>query len=173
MRRLAVVVFSMVLLVVTASPVSAGGVTQISGEGELVYIGYDAENPPEVCSEDVFPGTANDPDQYALELTGDLTGCLYGLVTDFRFHPSGTYQEIADEIFVGSWGELEGTFELTEFFTAKFDETGAQIWGRCQHPVTTDSGTDGFADGIKGRLDFKDDVDLGIAFYTGHLKLGS
>ncbi len=172
MRRLAMVALSMVMVVVMATPVAAGGATQISGVGELVYIGYDAENPPEVCSEDVFPGTANDADQYALRLTGDLEGCLYGLVTDFRFHPSGTYQEIADEIFVGSWGALDGTFELTEFFTAKFDETGAQIWGRCQHPLTTDSGTGDFADGINGRLDFKDDVDLGIAYYRGHLEVG-
>jgi hypothetical protein len=79
-----------------------------------------------------------------------------------------TYQEYADEIFVGSYGALSGTFELTKFFTAKFDDDGDQIWGRCKHPIVTDSGTGDFA-GITGRLDFKDDDEAGNAPYKGHL----
>ncbi len=171
MRRLLVLALSIVGLLVMAAPVSAAGAIQISGVGTLVAIG---EVGVEACPEDLFPGEDNDVDQYALELTGDLEGCIYGLVTSARFHPSGMYQEVADEIFVGSWdGGLPGTFELTEFFTAKFDtETEAQIFGRCQHPITTGSGTGAF-EGVSGRLDFKDDVNLGVAYYRGHLKLGS
>lgn len=166
MRRLVVVALALSMLLV-AAPATAGGMTQIEGVRVLVALG---ETGVPDCPDDLWPGE-DDINQYALLLTGDLEGCIYGLVTSARSHPSGTYQQVADEIFVGSWGALSGTFELTEFFTAKFDtETGDQIWGRCQHPITKGSGTDDF-DGVSGRLDFKDDVDLEIANYRGHLKI--
>jgi hypothetical protein len=48
--------------------------------------------------------------------------------------------------------------------------TGAEVKGRCQHPITVGSGTGGFA-GVAGRLDFKDEVTTGLYFYLGHITL--
>lgn len=108
---------------------------------------------------------------YVIPMEGNLDGCIYGTVTGSRSHPSGTYQETADEIFVGSYGGRTGTFRLTENFTAKFGAdtfTGAKF-GRCQHPIIAGSGTGGF-EGVTGRVDFKDDVDTGNVSFTGHLR---
>ena len=63
-----------------------------------------------------------------------------------------------------------GTFETTYTFTAKYvDDTFAQeIHGRCHHPIV--AGTGDFA-GIKGVIDFKDDV-VNLKFdYKGHISL--
>lgn len=92
-------------------------------------------------------------------------------ITLSRAHPSGTYQEVADEIFVGSWGDLDGTFELNENYTAKFraDTPAGYFFGRCEHPIVAGSGTNDFQ-GVSGRLDFKDDPETGTAAYTGHLR---
>lgn len=110
---------------------------------------------------------------YAIAMQGDLEGCIYGYVTLFRYHEgSGTYQERADETFVGTYKGMAGTFDMIENFTAKYDpETGDQIFGRCKHPIVDGSGTGDFA-GISGRLDFKDDISAGNAPYRGHLSLG-
>lgn len=109
---------------------------------------------------------------YAIAMQGDLEGCIYGYVTLARFHEgSGTYQERADETFVGTYHGLSGTFDLIENFTAKYDpDTGDQVFGRCKHPVVAGSGTGDLA-GVSGRLDFKDDVAAGNAPYKGHLSL--
>ena len=109
---------------------------------------------------------------YTIQMEGDLEGCIYGYEQSFAARPSGVVDTRDVEIFVGSWGDYEGTFEMREHFTAKFDADGAQLWGRCQHPIVKRSGTGDF-EGITGRLDFKDDVVAGVANYRGHLKLGS
>lgn len=165
MRRLArisavVALLAATVLVGWVSPTSADGATQVSGLG---LPGAPGTAP---CDD----ATYADAD-YAIGMTGDLEGCIYGYITSFRFHPAGTYQEVADEIFVGSYGSLSGTFELTEFFTAKFDADGNQVWGRCKHPIVAGSGTGDF-EGVTGRLDFKDDIDAGNAPYKGHLRFG-
>jgi hypothetical protein len=49
--------------------------------------------------------------------------------------------------------------------------TGAELKGRCQHPIATGSGAGGFA-GATGRVDFKDEVSTGRYLYRGHIKLG-
>ncbi len=142
------------------SPASAEGATQLSG------VGLPAAAGTAPCDDAAYADA-----DYAIGMTGDLEGCIYGFITDFRFHPSGTYQESADEVFVGSYGALTGTFELTEFYTAKFDADQNLVWSRCKHPIVTGSGTGDFA-GVTGRLDFKDDIEAGNAPYTGHLQLG-
>lgn len=153
-----------VLLGLMASPASAAGngVTQVSGATDS-----------SACDDGPGDWAASD---YAFHISGDLTGCVYGLVTDGRCHPSGMYQEVADEIFVSD-ANSDDTFEMTEFFWAKFefdvtcdfDTITAQVFGGCKHPIKAGTGT-GIYEGVTGRLDFKDDVDLGIAFYTGHLR---
>ena len=163
MRKSLVVLLALAMVLgLGAFPVYADN-TQVGGVGVLTA-------PGSAPCDDAVHGGAD----YALAMTGDLEGCIYGYITSFGYHEnSGTYQERADEVFIGSWGDVEGSFSLTENFTGKFDPvTGDQIHGRCQHPINAGSGTEGF-DGVSGRLDFKDDVDAGIAVYRGHLKLDS
>ncbi|MBB1282838.1 hypothetical protein HRH25_00510 [Flavisolibacter sp. BT320] len=113
---------------------------------------------------------------YAVKMTGELEGCLYVFIDDFDCSPSGTYREEGREYFVGSYNGKTGTFWTSYKFEAKYEgcaangaPLGAEIFGRCQHPVVKGSGTGGF-DGVTGRLNFKDDVVAGNFPYKGHLK---
>ena len=163
--RIAVVaaVMAATALAGSAVPASASGSVQVSG------IGYPGAPGAAPCDDAAHLGA-----DYAIAMTGDLEGCVYGYVTVARYHEgSGTYQEVADEVFIGTWGTSIGSFEMTENFTAKFDpQTGEQIFGRCKHPIVEGSGIGDFA-GATGRLDYKDDVGAGNAPYTGHIKLAS
>ncbi len=132
-----------------STPVSAGGATQVGG----TISAFDCNAMP------------ND---YAFRIDGSLEGCVYGTITESRSHPSGTYQEVADEIFVGTYNGEYGTFEMTEFYTEKRVD-GVLVFARCKHPIVTGSGT-GVFEGVSGRLDFKDDVVAGTSVYKGHLR---
>jgi hypothetical protein len=141
---------------------SNSGATQIAG------IGYYAE-----AAECDYPGEGAD---FALLLTGDLEGCLYAFVDSYDCSPSGTYREEGREYFVGTYNGGTGTFWTTYKFQAKFEGCaedgsfiGAEIFGRCQHPIVSGSGT-GVFEGVNGRLDFKDDVESGTFPYRGHLR---
>jgi len=145
-----------------ASPATAAGTTQISGDAT-----FDAAGP---CGTPV-PGF---PDYAGLELTGDLEGCWYTAVESIKTTPSGVYLETGREMFVGSVnGGPEGTFTTTYHFEAKFDNaTGAELKGRCQHKIAAGSGTGGF-EGATGRVDFKDIIGDPVTYvYRGHIKLG-
>ena len=137
---------------------SAGaGAAQIGGTGTFTD--------QEVCDRgvaEVFP---------PLVLTGDLNGCWYTDSFTGTSHPSGTYQETGTETFIGCLadGTTCGTFGTTYRFEAKFAPDGSEIFGRCQHPIVSGSGTEGF-EGVSGRVDFKDDVDAGLFRYRGHLR---
>jgi hypothetical protein len=138
------------------------GATQISG------VGFFAENAD--C--DI---TAQGAD-FALRLTGNLEGCLYVFVESHDCSPGGTYREQGTELFIGRYNGIEGSFETAYKFEAKYEGCsedgfylGAEIFGRCQHPIVNGSGT-GVFDGVKGRLDFKDDVETATFPYRGHLK---
>jgi hypothetical protein len=112
-------------------------------------------------------------------MTGDLVGCWYTdtLVLD-GLHPSGTVQLSGTEHFVGCLdlggdgscgaGDPTGTFSTTFTFTGKYDTSGNEIHGRCNHPIV--SGTGGFA-GSGGVINFIDDVTTGDASYTGSIRL--
>ena len=143
-----------------APSAGAAGATQVSG------VGRPGAPPAPPCDEPAYAGA-----DYTLVMTGDLVGCVYGFITEARFHESsGTYHEIADEVFVGTYSGRTGTFGMTENFSAKYDlTTGAELFGRCQHPIVKDSGKEGFV-GVSGRLDFKDDVVNVLFPYRGHLK---
>lgn len=113
---------------------------------------------------------------YAIRMTGDLAGCLYAFIDDFECSPSGTYREEGRELFVGTYNGQAGSFWTTYKFEAKYEgcsangsPLGVEIFGRCQHPVTENSGT-GVFDGVTGRLDFKDDIKAGNFPYRGHLR---
>lgn len=141
-----------------AGTAGAAGASQVSGS----IAGEPCDSPPADFS----------PYDYSFPVNGDLDGCVYGVITSSRFHEgSGTYQEVADEIFVGTYGNLEGSFEMTENYTAKVgaDNVTGLYFARCKHPIKTGSGTGDF-DGVTGRLDFKDDTVAGTTTYTGHLR---
>ncbi|MGZ6693776.1 MAG: hypothetical protein ACXVHQ_41130 [Solirubrobacteraceae bacterium] len=119
---------------------------------------------------------------YTME--GGLVGCWYTdtLVThpaQPNGTPSGTIQATRTEHFVGRLdldgdgacgsGHPYGTLQFSYQFTGKFDPvTGAEIHGRCQHPIT--SGTGHFA-GTTGVITFKDDVANRTSLYSGHVAL--
>ena len=145
----------------TAANISAGA-AQISGVG--------------------FYATANECDYesqgagYAIKMTGDLQGCLYAFIDDFECSPSGTYREEGREFFVGTYNGQTGTFWTTYKFEAKYEgcsesgaPLGAEIFGRCQHPIVIGSGT-GIFNGVTGQINFKDDIEAGNFPYRGQLR---
>ncbi len=87
-----------------------------------------------------------------------------------RSTPSGVYLETGQEIFIGTIDGAAGSFTTTYKFEAKFAPDGAEIHGRCQHPIIEGSGTGAFA-GATGRLNFKDIVETGEFVYKGHVDL--
>jgi hypothetical protein len=111
---------------------------------------------------------------------GDLQGCWYTKsesepLTKDNGQPSGIYQERGEEIFVeldDDKVETGNTFKTTYHFTSKYDpeffdgdEFGAEIHGRCRHPIV--EGTGVFSGG--GLVNFKDDVVTGNNTYRGHI----
>ena len=136
-----------------------GGATQISG------IGYYAG-----------PSECNDPEgvgsTYDLTMTGDLEGCHYVFVETARCSAGGAYNETGTETFVGLYNGAPGSFETTYRFTAKYTDCAnlvGEIVGRCQHTITAGSG-EGVSEGVTGRLDFKDDIEVGNFPYRGHFR---
>src|SRR5918994_3116722 len=158
-RRLTVLVAATLLALILAAPAAlAEGATQISGSAVL-------DEADECDSGSVGA-------DYALIMTGDLEGCLYTFVGPHKSSPSGTYRETGTETFVGSYLGRSGTFETTYRFEAKYEDVAnliGEIFGRCQHPIVEGSGT-GIFKGVRGRLDFKDEVESGTFFYRGHLR---
>lgn len=136
------------------------GATQISGIGYYATAGEcDYESQGAV---------------YAIKMTGDLEGCLYAFIDDFECSPSGTYREEGREYFVGTYNGQSGTFWTTYKFEAKYEDCdggplGAEIFGRCQHPIVEGSGT-GVFNGVSGQLNFKDDIEAGNFPYKGQLR---
>lgn len=111
---------------------------------------------------------------YAIRMTGDLEGCLYAFIDDFECSPSGTYREEGREYFVGTYNGQPGTFLTTYKFEAKYEDCdggplGAEIFGRCQHPIVEGSGT-GVFNGVTGQINFKDDIEAGNFPYRAHLR---
>jgi hypothetical protein len=162
MQRLALlgVIMGGVLMMGLVAPVSAAGTTQIAGTS--AFEDGVCSTPP--AGFDDYPGLA---------LHGDLEGCLYTDVVTSYSTPSGVYHETGRETVVASLnGGPVGTFTTTYKFEAKFDpDSGAELKGRCQHPITAGSGTGAFA-GTTGRLDFKDIIGDPVTYeYRGHITL--
>lgn len=111
---------------------------------------------------------------YAVSMTGDLTGCLYTYVDAYNCSPSGTYREEGREHFVGTYKGETGSFWTTYKFESKYEgcaangaALGGEIKGRCQHPVVAGSG-EGVFKGATGRMDIKDDIEAGNFIIRGH-----
>lgn len=148
--------------VAAQAPGQARGAIQISG------VGFYAT--PAECDASGQGAT------YAVRMTGDFEGCFYVYVDNYNCSPSGTYRETGREYFVGTYNGGSGTFWTNYKFESKFEGCspdgsylGAEIFGRCQHPVIKGSGT-GVFEGVSGRLDFKDDIAAGDFPYRGHLQ---
>ncbi|MFL5862079.1 MAG: hypothetical protein ACJ780_15090 [Solirubrobacteraceae bacterium] len=108
-----------------------------------------------------------------LVMAGSLDGCWYTHIETALITPGGVYHESGTELFVGQLdGGPTGTFTTTYKFEAKLNADGAEVRGRCQHPIVSGSGTGGFA-GATGRVDFKDIIGDPITYvYRGHISLG-
>jgi hypothetical protein len=138
----------------------SAGATQISGVGFYATAGEcDYESQGAV---------------FAIKMTGDLQGCLYAFIDDYECSPSGTYREEGREYFVGTYNGQSGTFWTTYRFEAKYEDCdggplGAEIFGRCQHPITDGSGTGVFS-GVSGQINFRDDIEAGNFPYRAQLR---
>lgn len=158
---LVIVVAALIGYVATAS---ADGATQISGIATVAQ--------PGECVDEVTGPAGQNPD-YALNLTGDLEGCLYAFVESYSCSSGGVYMETGTEVYVGSGNTGDaGTFATAYRFTGLLGDCpdfGTQVNGRCQHPIAAGSGT-GDYEGVTGRIDFKDNIDAGNAPYKGHLR---
>ncbi|NEU07751.1 hypothetical protein GZH53_05455 [Flavihumibacter sp. R14] len=142
--------------------ISSNGASQISGLGTYAVTGE--------C-EPLLEGAA-----YAIKMTGELEGCLYAFIDNFECSPSGTYRESGREYFVGTYKGVAGTFWTGYEFAGRYEgcpengeALGAEIFGRCQHPIVPGSG-EGVFEGVTGRLDFKDDIEAQNFPYRGHLR---
>ena len=143
------------LLVILAGPASAAGATQITATGTSPQPGECTELPSFVT----------------FVVTGDLVGCWYTPVLEaVHSSPSGTYRERGEETFIGCLADRTtcGTFSTTYKFEARYDDTGAEMFGHCEHPLV--SGTGDFA-GITGEIFIKDDVQTGLYYFRGHITL--
>jgi hypothetical protein len=107
-----------------------------------------------------------------LVMTVSLDGCWYTHIETARTTRGSVYLESGMELFVGRLdGGKAGTFTTTYKFEAKLNADGAEVRGRCQHPIVSGSGTGGFA-GATGRVDFKDIIGDPITYvYRGHISL--
>lgn len=113
---------------------------------------------------------------YALRMTGDLEGCLYGFIDEYKCFGDGFYLEKGRELFVGRYKGKTGTFRTTYTFEGKYEgcaengsPLGLEIIGGCQHPIVEGSG-DGVFKGVTGQLNFWDDIKKGNFPYWGHLQ---
>ena len=144
----------------TAANNSGAGATQIAGIGFYATSGecdFESQNAA-----------------YAIRMTGDLQGCLYAFIDEYECSPSGTYREEGSEYFVGTYNGQYGTFWTTYRFEARYEgcdggPLGAEIFGRCQHPIVAGSGT-GVFNGVTGQINFKDDIEAGNFPYRAHLR---
>ena len=164
MRRLGLLIGSVIALLLV-SPMAANAASPVSGDAAYPA-GVQCPGPPVGYEDfDSYPG---------LLMSGSLDGCLYTKVITFKGTPSGVYLESGEEVFVGSLdGGPVGTFTTTYKFESKFDpSTGAEVKGRCHHPIAEGSGTGGL-EGATGRLDFKDIIGNPVTYvYRGHIVLG-
>jgi len=141
---------------------NAKGGTKISGVG---FIATDVE-----CD---APGEGA---LYAIKMTGDLEGCLFTFVDNYKCREDGLYYETGREHFVGTYKGQPGSFWTTYKFEAKYEGCaengsylGAEIFGTCQHPIVDGSG-EGVFQGVTGRFYIVDLVEAGRYPYRGTLR---
>lgn len=164
-------VLAMALLVALAMPASGAGAVPSTISGTSV---------PSDCNGAEGAG--------ALELSGDLTGCLVFFPKNYtcaELNGFAYYEERGTEIFRGSYKGARGTFRTfyevsatyesgscAEFDAGRFP-FAAQLTGGCDHAIT---GKRGAFQGLDGNLNFFDVIpDPGTSgashfLYAGYLK---
>ena len=167
-RRVAAVAVLAISTATIGSAADAAGPRNQQVSGTAVFDAVACPAPPAGYTDFVdYPG---------LRLSGDLEGCWYTNIDTFKDNgaPSGIYLETGREVFVGQLQDGPvGVFATTYKFESKWSpdvSTGAEVHGRCQHPIVKGSGTGAFA-GATGRLDFKDIVADGSYVYRGHISV--
>ena len=161
------------MLVGLLAAVALVAVQAAAGEGATTLRGDQLLEGSIACGSTTGDGTDG---IYAM--TGDLLGCWYTdtfVVTGQS--PGGGLRASGTEHFVGCLNtngnrtcdadEPSGTLSTTFTFTGKFAPTGAEIHGRCHHPIV--EGTGGF-EGASGVLSFKDIPSEGRFPYHGNLR---
>ena len=166
LQRLGLLAVLFTGLPIAASAPASARSNQISGVAVFDFGGTTCKGPPAEYADFVsYP---------PLLMSGSLDGCWYTRVDTVKDNgaPSGVYLETGREVFVGSLdGGAVGVIVTTYRFESKWDpdvSTGAELRGRCQHPIVAGSGSGGFIAAI-GRVDFKDVVADGSFVYRGHI----
>src|SRR6266542_1596245 len=90
-----------------------------------------------------------------------VTGAQTPVFSGPCFDATEAFSTTMDGGLLGCW--YGDTFVLTSEHPS-----GAEIHGRCSHPIV--SGTGGF-EGVSGIVEFTDDVTTGISYYTGVVRL--
>jgi len=141
---------SLLVSALAASPVAAGGQTQV--DGMLI------PDTAGVCVDEVVSVAT-------YTVTGDLSGCWY--IEEWTINgetPSGSLRASGTEVFIGWLGARYGSFRTNYTFTYKVVD-GVEVHGRCHHPIVDGDG--GF-EGVKGVIQMHD-LPNGCAIYSGHL----
>src|SRR5437870_3556341 len=117
MRHLRILIAALFgALICLPSPAFGAGVTQVSG-----LLTPDTAG---VCTE--LPNAFGPP----AVVSGSLVGCWYIDTADkMRSNPGGGFYASGTETFSGCLGSACGHLFTTFTFTAKFDETGAEVHG--------------------------------------------
>jgi hypothetical protein len=176
MRSLSVVA-PLVVVLACVVPASAS-VSHLRVSGIQSPPDITAGHPGDPCRS-VDPQTGLPP-AISNTMTGSLIGCWYtDTFEQVMSNPNGEILAIGTEHFVGclnadrkgSCGRRDprGTLAFIYAFEAKFDKSGKELRGGCQHPIL--SGTGAFR-GARGRLNFTDNVANGTSAYRGQITLG-
>jgi hypothetical protein len=151
--RLVVAVLTLLSFVAPAAPSASANpaLTQVSG-----LLTPDENG---VCP-------ADSPIPGAMVASGSLIGCWYlDTYNPVDSDRSAGLIAYGTEHFNGCLGDRCGTFNTTFTFTAKYGSDGAEIHGRCHHPIVGGSG--GFA-GATGVVNMHD-LPNGCVAYKGHI----
>jgi hypothetical protein len=162
------------LSIVAAATIALVAVQVAAGENATIVRGDQLLQGSADC------GGKGDGSDGIYAMKGDLVGCWYTDTFDVvGGNPAGGFRASGTEHFDGCLdtdgngtcdpGEPAGTFGTTFTFTAKYAPTGAEIHGRCHHPIDETRGTGDFA-GAGGVLSFKDIPSEGRFPYHGYVQ---
>jgi hypothetical protein len=150
-RRVAVLA-TVLITVLSASPVAARSGTQVQG---LL-----TPDTAQVCSEDAASLAT-------YTVTGDLTGCWY--IDEWTIKnetPSGSILASGTEMFSGWLDGRFGHFWTEYTFTYKVVD-GVETHGRCHHPIVRGDGAFAGATGVIHMYDLPN----GCAVYRGYIRI--
>jgi hypothetical protein len=175
-RRRLTAVTPLVIVLACVVPASASA-SRVRVSGIQSSPDMSAGQPGDPCRS-VDPQTGLPP-VISNTMTGSLIGCWYtDTFEQVMENPNGEILAIGTEHFVGCMDaerrgscarrDPRGTLAFIYAFEAKFDKSGNELRGGCQHPIL--SGTGDFRE-ARGRLNFTDNVANGTSAYRGQITL--